>query len=136
MRKAILASAIALAAAAALAVMTYCTPGQAFAAGAVLAVVALPLMALSRVQLGKAFSVAPKASVLVTRGVYSKVPHPLYAFLDAALLGAVIALRRPWLVAAWLALVAVHAWAARRESKVLEAAFGDAYREYRAKTWW
>jgi len=48
----------------------------------------------------------------------------------------VIALRQPWLVALWLALAAVHAWAARRESRVLERAFGDAYRQYRAKTWW
>ena len=28
------------------------------------------------------------------------------------------------------------AWAARREVRVLERAFGDAYREYRTKTWW
>jgi protein-S-isoprenylcysteine O-methyltransferase Ste14 len=26
-------------------------------------------------------------------------------------------------------------WRARREAQVLEAAFGDAYREYRRKTW-
>jgi len=64
------------------------------------------------------------------------VPHPLYAFLDVALLGLVIALRIPWLVLVWLALVGAHAWAARREAKVLEAAFGNAYRHYRARTWW
>jgi protein-S-isoprenylcysteine O-methyltransferase Ste14 len=60
----------------------------------------------------------------------------LYVFLDVALLGVVIALRQPWLVGPWLALVAIHAWAARREARVLERAFGDAYRQYRAKTWW
>jgi len=41
-----------------------------------------PLMALARIQLGKAFSVAPKATTLVTHGLYSKIPHPLFVFLD------------------------------------------------------
>jgi protein-S-isoprenylcysteine O-methyltransferase Ste14 len=40
------------------------------------------------------------------------------------------------LLGVWLALVVVHSWAARREARVLGQAFGDAYREYRAKTWW
>jgi protein-S-isoprenylcysteine O-methyltransferase Ste14 len=53
-----------------------------------------------------------------------------------ALLGLIIAFRQRWLVAAWLVLVAVHAWAASREAKVLARAFGDSYREYRARTWW
>ena len=47
-----------------------------------------------------------------------------------------VEVRQPWLVLPWLALVAIHAWAARREARVLERAFGDAYREYRANTWW
>jgi protein-S-isoprenylcysteine O-methyltransferase Ste14 len=93
-------------------------------------------MVLARIQLGKAFSLGPKATTLVTHGLYSKIPHPLFVFLDVALLGIVIALRQPWLVAPWLALVAAHAWAARRESRVLEHAFGDAYRQYRTRTWW
>jgi protein-S-isoprenylcysteine O-methyltransferase Ste14 len=136
MRRVFLVLVIVLAAAAAYAVIQWATPLQAFVAGGLLAAPGVPLMILSRLQLGKAFSVAPKATTLVTHGVYSKVPHPLYVFLDISLLGLVIAFRRQWLLGVWLALVAAHSWAARREARVLGEAFGDAYREYRAKAWW
>jgi protein-S-isoprenylcysteine O-methyltransferase Ste14 len=109
---------------------------QTLVVGATLAAIGVPLLLLSRVQLGRAFSVKPRATTLVTTGVYSKIPHPMYAFLDLALLGAVIALRRQWLIVVWLGLVLAHCWAARREGKVLETAFGEAYRTYRAQAWW
>lgn len=136
MRRAVLVLVIGLAAAAAFTVIERATPLQAFVAGGLLAAVGVPLIILSRLQLGKAFSVAPKATTLVTHGVYSRIPHPLYVFLDVALLGLVIALRRHWLLGVWLTLVVIHSWAATREARVLRQAFGDAYREYRAKTWW
>ncbi len=109
---------------------------QTLVVGVTLAAIGIPLLLLSRVQLGRAFSVKPRATTLVTTGVYSRIPHPMYAFLDLALLGVVIALRRQWLIAVWLGLVLAHCWAARREGKVLEAAFGEAYRKYRAQAWW
>jgi protein-S-isoprenylcysteine O-methyltransferase Ste14 len=136
MRKALLVCVVALLAAGALFVITGLGRVAALWIGGALVLVGVPLMALARVQIGSAFAVAPKAKALVTHGLYAKIPHPLYVFLDVALLGVVIALRQPWLVAPWLALVALHAWAARREARVLERAFGDAYRQYRAKTWW
>jgi protein-S-isoprenylcysteine O-methyltransferase Ste14 len=135
-RKVALAVIVVLLAAAALLVMTHYSRAQALYVGAALVIVGLPLLVLARVQLGKSFSIGPKAKALVTHGLYSKIPHPMFTFLDVALLGVVIALGRPWLVGAWLALVAVHALASRREARVLEKAFGDAYREYRARTWW
>ena len=136
MRKAVLVGVVALLAAGALVVITRFPREAALSIGGAFVLAGIPLMALARVQLGESFSIGPKATALVTHGLYSKIPHPLFVFLDAALLGVVIALRQPWLVAPWLALVAAHAWAARRESRVLERAFGDAYREYRSKTWW
>jgi len=51
------------------------------------------------------------------------------------LAGLTLVLQRP---ALWIALVIVvvaQTIRARREAQVLEAAFGDAYREYRRKTW-
>jgi protein-S-isoprenylcysteine O-methyltransferase Ste14 len=136
MRKAVFVALIALLAAGALLVITYHTRQQALFVGALLVIAGLPLIVVGRIQLGKAFSVRPKATMLVTHGLYSRIPHPMFTFLDLALLGVVIAVGRPWLVGAWLVLVAIHAWAAGRESAVLERAFGDSYREYRAKTWW
>ena len=136
MRKALPVCVVALLAAGALIVILGLGRLAALWIGGALVLAGVPLMALARVQIGSAFAVAPKAKALVTHGLYAKIPHPLYVFLDVALLGAVIALRRPWLVGPWLALVTIHAWAARREARVLERAFGDAYRQYRAKTWW
>ena len=136
MRKGLLAFLVALTATAAILVIDRTSEQHSRIIGAALVAVGLPLLAVSRVHLGRAFAITPKATALVTQGVYAKVPHPLYAFLDVALLGLIMALRVRWLVLAWLALVTVHAWVARREAKVLEAAFGDAYRKYRAHTWW
>jgi protein-S-isoprenylcysteine O-methyltransferase Ste14 len=108
----------------------------ALVSGAALVVVALPPLALSRKQLGEAFSVGPRAKALVTRGLYSRIPHPMYAFLDLGLLGVVTMLRQPWLLLVWAGLIVVQAWQAGREARVLEQAFGDAYRAYRSRTLW
>jgi len=51
------------------------------------------------------------------------------------LAGFVLVLRRPILWLVLLALIVMQTLRARREAQVLEAAFGDAYREYRRKTW-
>ncbi len=104
--------------------------------GGLLTVLSLALLVVARIQLGAAFSVSPQAKALVTRGLYRWIPHPLYAFLDLALLGLIILLRQPWLLIVLVVLVVVHAWASRRESQVLEQAFGDAYRNYRRRTLW
>jgi len=136
MRRAALAVLIALLAGGAALLIGVASERQTFVVGLVLAAAGLPMLVVSRVHLGRAFSVMPRATMLVTGGVYSRIPHPMFAFLDLALLGVVIALRRQWLVAIWLGLVLAHVWAAKREAKVLEGAFGDAYRSYRARTWW
>jgi protein-S-isoprenylcysteine O-methyltransferase Ste14 len=104
--------------------------------GGLLAVVSLALLVAARVQLGEAFAVAPQATVLVTGGLYSRIRHPMYLFLDLALLGLILGLRLPILLLPWIAVVAVQSWQAAREDRVLEKAFGDAYREYRRGTWW
>jgi len=119
-----------------LAVIWHGTRDVALISGAVLLVVALPLLAASRRQLGEAFSVGPQANVLVTHGLYSRIPHPMYAFLDLALLGVITIIRIPWLLVVWAGLIAIQAWQARREARVLEEAFGEAYLRYRKRTLW
>lgn len=92
-------------------------------------------IATARYQLGRSFAIRPEAHRLVTHGVYSKIRNPIYVFGVLMITGVVLVLHRPIL---WLVLVAViilQTLRARREARVLEAAFGDAYREYRRKTW-
>jgi len=44
-------------------------------------------------------------------------------------------LQQPVLLIVLVAVVIAQAIRARREARVLEKAFGDAYREYRSRTW-
>lgn len=104
-------------------------------AGTVLAVLGISIVAVARYQLGRSFSIRPEAHQLVTTGIYSKIRNPIYVFGVVMLAGLTLVLQRP---AFWIVLVIVvvgQTIRARREARVLEAAFGDAYREYRRKTW-
>jgi protein-S-isoprenylcysteine O-methyltransferase Ste14 len=44
-------------------------------------------------------------------------------------------LDRPWFLLALVPVALMQMFRARREAKVLEERFGDAYRAYRARTW-
>jgi protein-S-isoprenylcysteine O-methyltransferase Ste14 len=103
--------------------------------GSALMLAGMAGIATARYQLGKSFSVTPQARQLVTRGIYSKIRNPIYVFGELFVGGLVFMLHRPELWLLFLAIGVVQVLRARREAKVLEAAFGDAYREYRRQTW-
>lgn len=93
------------------------------------------LMVISRRQLGKAFSVKPEAKALVTVGLYSRIQHPMYLFLDLFLIAAIVALQMPALLLIWGIIVGLQVLQGRREETVLSSAFGTAYDEYRSRAW-
>jgi protein-S-isoprenylcysteine O-methyltransferase Ste14 len=103
--------------------------------GTALVAVGISFIAIARYQLGRSFSVKAEAHKLVTTGLYSKIRNPIYVFGIVMIAGMILILGRPvgWLVLA--AAIVGQTIRARREARVLEAAFGDAYREYRRKTW-
>ena len=104
-------------------------------AGLLLSAVSLPLWVLARCQLGRAFSAMPEARQLVTRGLYSRLRHPIYVFGCLAYFGGLVALQVWPILVAWLALTPIEVVRARREDRVLAEAFGPAYAAYRRKTW-
>lgn len=71
---------------------------------------------------------------LVTDGPYAWVRHPQYSGLFLITIGMLVQWPTIVTVASWPALIAVYYRLARREEREAEAAFGDAYRAYRART--
>ncbi len=104
-------------------------------AGICIGAPALILLVIARLQLGSAFSVTAKASGLVTTGLYSRIRNPVYVFGALVILGIIVFFGRPWLLLAFALLVPLQVYRSRKEAQVLEEKFGDAYREYRQRTW-
>jgi protein-S-isoprenylcysteine O-methyltransferase Ste14 len=103
--------------------------------GMSLAAVSFVLWATGRIQLGKSFSLKPMAIAIVSRGIYSKIRNPIYVFSALWIVGFVLALGRPAWLAILVPVIPMQVTRARREARILEATFGDAYREYRKRTW-
>jgi protein-S-isoprenylcysteine O-methyltransferase Ste14 len=103
--------------------------------GLLVALIGLAGVILSRYTLGRSFAIAPKATALVTSGIYSRIRNPIYVSGMAFLIGVVLLVKRPKLLAVLLFLVPMQIIRAHREAAVLEAKFGDAYRAYRKRTW-
>jgi len=104
-------------------------------AGAFLTVFGYVLVITARVQLGTSFSVRPEARELVTHGLYSRIRNPMYVFLDVLLFGLVLVLRIYWLFLILAGLAISQRLQARREAKLLQEKFGQAYLDYRKQTW-
>jgi protein-S-isoprenylcysteine O-methyltransferase Ste14 len=103
--------------------------------GGALMVVSAALLMTARWQLGKSFSVTAQARALVTHGIYSRIRNPIYVFSACLIAGACLFFQRPYLLLVFAILIPVQTWRAHQEARVLEAKFGDAYRQYRARTW-
>jgi protein-S-isoprenylcysteine O-methyltransferase Ste14 len=100
-----------------------------------LAMSAFLLWATARWQLGRSFSVKPRAKALVTHGIYSRIRNPIYTFGLLWIAGLILVVGRPeWLVVL-LALLPMQFIRARKEARVLEEKFGEEYRAYRRRTW-
>jgi len=103
--------------------------------GLLIAIPAMAFLITARNQLGRSFSVTPQARELVTHGLYSRIRNPIYVFSGLVMLGIVIALHKPFMFVILAVLVPIQVVRARAEARVLEAKFGEAYREYRKRTW-
>ena len=132
-------TAIRLAGAAVVAALAYAAtlmgPNQRLGAGILVGLPSFALMIISRSHLGKSFSVMPEAKALVTTGLYAKIQHPMYLFLDLFLAAIIVLLGMPILLVVWGILVIVQVAQVRREEAVLAAAFGADYEAYRSRTW-
>ncbi len=103
--------------------------------GTGLTLIGMTGIAVARYQLGRSFAIRAEAKQLVTHGLYSRIRNPIYMFGSVFIAGLTLVLHRPSLWFLLVFIVIVQTLRAHREARVLEAAFGDAYRDYRRKTW-
>src|SRR5579872_332521 len=69
-------------------------------AGVVLLISGMALVTVARFQLGNSFSISPRATELVTHGLFARIRNPVYIFSAVAIAGFVLYL-------GWLDLFAV-----------------------------
>ena len=104
-------------------------------AGFVVMLVSGILLTIARLQLGNSFSITPQATALVTHGLYAKIRNPVYVFSAILLVGLAFFLKDLKFLWVLIVLLPIQVQRARKESEVLEAHFGDAYRQYKSSTW-
>jgi protein-S-isoprenylcysteine O-methyltransferase Ste14 len=104
-------------------------------AGLCLIIVGFILWTVARFQLGASFAVKAEASQLVTHGLYSKIRNPIYGFGSCVMAGGILVFGKPVWLLIFLLVIPLQIWRAGKESAVLESAFGEEYRKYRARTW-
>jgi protein-S-isoprenylcysteine O-methyltransferase Ste14 len=103
--------------------------------GIVIGVPAFVLWFIARMQLGKSFSIRPQARELVTHGLYSRIRNPIYLFGSLFIAAIILYLERPVFLLPFALVIPMQWIRAKREEKVLREKFGDAYLEYKRKTW-
>lgn len=93
------------------------------------------IWATARWQLGPSFTTRAEARRLVTGGIYSRIRHPIYVGGTLTLAGLVTYSGFYFLYLGILVFALHQLRRARREDRVLDAAFGEDYRRYRRGTW-
>ena len=107
-----------------------------YVVGLSIGVIGFVLWMVARQQLGKSFTVSAQAKALVTTGLYSKIRNPIYFFGGIAFVGVFLAWGNMYALVGVIVLYFVmQTLRARKESAVLEQAFGEEYRRYKASTW-
>lgn len=92
------------------------------------------LESAKRVHLPRTLVDDPMPKALITGGPFALVRHPFYLAYGLAWMAAPVATHGPVITISGLLAVVVYVYAARREERLLEAHFGDAYRAYRSRT--
>jgi protein-S-isoprenylcysteine O-methyltransferase Ste14 len=95
----------------------------------------LLLWARARYDLGDSFTSRAEARALVTRGIYSRIRHPIYIFGECVFVGLFVFFDQPLFWLLFAVTIPIQVLRARKEDRVLEAAFGDEYRAYRKQVW-
>ena len=89
------------------------------------------LEAARRVPLPRTFVDDPMPKALITGGPFALIRHPFYVAYALAWLAAPVATHGPLVTAFAVIAIGLYIVAARREERLLEERFGEAYRTYK-----
>lgn len=103
--------------------------------GLCLMLAGFPLFLVAHIQLGASFGVTAQARTLVTRGLYAKIRSPIYVFGALGIAGAILFVGQPLVLLVFIILIPLQIARTRNEARVLEAKFGEEYRNYVRRTW-
>ena len=104
-------------------------------AGLVFGLIGLTGVIVACYTLGRSFSIAARATALVTRGLYSRIRNPIYVSGVFFIIGLALMMWNSYVLLLLVVIAPMQIIRARREARVLEEKFGDEYREYRKRTW-
>jgi protein-S-isoprenylcysteine O-methyltransferase Ste14 len=110
--------------------------GWLVAAGLLLCLAGLAIVAVAQRQMGPSFRIGIDAerTPLVGRGLFGVVRNPIFSGLLVMLAGVVALAPGVWSVSLWLAALGAIAWQTRLEERHLLALHGEAYRRYAERT--
>jgi len=77
----------------------------------------------------------PQLKKFVSKGVYSKISHPLYLGVNLTLIGLSLIYKKSWFVLTSLVIVIYFFRRMQIEDKFLLKRLGKKYRKYKEKTW-
>src|SRR5581483_4562923 len=78
--------------------------------GACLLLVGFVFWTVARFQLGASLTVSAQAKKLVTRGLYSKIRNPIYAFGSCVIAGIILIMGRPLWLLVFLVIIPLQIW--------------------------
>ncbi len=103
--------------------------------GLVLMVPSLIIITVACFQQASAFSAGAQTNHLVTSGIYRRIRNPIYLFSIPFIVGFMLLFGFIHNLPYVAIVIVLQIRRARKESRILETAFGDTYREYRKQTW-
>ncbi len=94
------------------------------------------ILIISLINLGKYYTPSPIPKGLVTKGIYSKIRHPIYLSIEVLFISLSLFLSSViGLILTVLVIIPFHRYRIKREERLLTEKFGKKYLKYRRDTW-
>ncbi len=107
-------------------------------AGTAINIMGLVIWWSAKITLGKNWGVGfgnPKIKQLVTRGIYSRIRHPMYWGINLTFVGLMLLYPNLWFLMLGALIIVYFFYRMKVEDGYLLEKLGEEYRSYKRKTW-